>query len=132
MAFGNAYVIAATYRPSGDPVTTVTQTMPVVVSYPKTATLTSSDHVILYSSDGASWARLETHQSEANHQANADLPGFGTVLVAGVPENGGSGKTRALEVAAVVVLCVLLVGIGVAARMRAGRLEDPGATDRRA
>jgi hypothetical protein len=127
VAFGNAVRIAATYRPSGSPVTSTAKDLDVVLVYPQTSTLRSSSHRILYTADGTRWQTLETTDSLAQHTAEARIPGFGTVLVAAVPQPApitpqGGARSPILIVALVVAACVILTGAGLILRSRsAGR-----------
>jgi hypothetical protein len=128
VAFGNAVRIAAVYLPSGTPVPSTKKDLDVVLVYPATSTLQSRSHQILYSADGTRWRKLETTDSLVQHSAEARIPGFGTVLVAAVPEKapitpqgGGSGRSPFLIVAVVVAACAILVGVGLILRTRTPR-----------
>jgi hypothetical protein len=130
VAFGNAVRIAAVYRPSGSPVPSTAKDLDVVLVYPQTSTLRSSSHRILYTADGARWQTLETTDSVAQHTAEARIPGFGTVLVAAVPEPApitpqGGGRSPILIVAVVVAACAILIGAGLILRSRSSGRGRP-------
>ncbi|MGZ8630999.1 MAG: hypothetical protein ACXWZF_08550 [Actinomycetota bacterium] len=126
-AFGNAYRLGATYRPSGDRIRKLGAPMTVILIYPATSTLHSSEHEMLWSANGHAWEALETNDSPGQQQAEAPVPGLGYVLIAGVPspsptpgpaiadERGAPPVAVALLVAAGVVL---LIGIGLLIRGR--------------
>lgn len=128
-AFGNAYRLAATYRPSGDRIRRLGAPLTVTLLYPATAGLHATQHDVLWSADGRAWEPLETTDSPAAQQAAAPVPALGYVLVAGVPVPSPStepatpvaeGGTPPLAVALLVGAGVaLLIGIGLLIRSRA-------------
>jgi hypothetical protein len=126
--FGNAYELTARYRPSGDPIERFDRPLTVVLVYPATSTLHANAHEMLYSADGESWTPLETTDSPGQQQAEAEVPGAGFVIVAGVPSaptpsaaGATGGGTPPLAIALLVGAgVVLLVGIGLLIRGRAG------------
>lgn len=123
VAFGNAVRIDAVYLPSGRRVPGLEKKLDVALIYPQTSTLTSSSHQILYSADGKRWQTLKTSDALVLHQASTSITGFGTILVAAVPEKTpinqpGSGRSPFLVVAVVVAVCVILVGVGLILRNR--------------
>jgi hypothetical protein len=126
--FGNAYSFDARFRPSGDPVPDLERPIQVILVYPATSTLHATSHDIMFSPDGQTWEALETTDSPAQQQAQADVPGLGFVMVAGVPVpftpapggGGGSGGTPPLAIALLVAAgVVLLIGVGLLIRSRA-------------
>jgi hypothetical protein len=126
VAFGNAYRFGARFLPSGEPVDDLDRPMQVILVYPATSTLHATSHDIMFSSDGRTWEPLETTDSPAQQQAQADVPGLGYVVVAGVlaPSTPGpwstSGGTLPLAIALLVAAgVVLLIGIGLLIRSRA-------------
>jgi hypothetical protein len=122
--FGNAYAITATYQPSGKEIATVKDPMDVILIYPATATLHANSHEMLYSADGQSWEPLDSTDSAGQQQSEANVPGFGTVVVAGVlsasasPTAEESGRTTLAIVLLVLAGCALLIGIGLLLRSR--------------
>jgi hypothetical protein len=124
--FGNAYSFEARFRPSGDPVRGLERPLQVILLYPATSTLHATSHDVMFSPDGESWEALETSDSPAQQQAQADVPGLGYVMVAGVPApftptpSGGSGEgTPPLAIALLVAAgVVLLIGVGLLIRSR--------------
>jgi hypothetical protein len=126
VAFGNAVRIEAVYLPSRTPVSEIRKGLDVALIYPQTSTLQAASHQILFSADGTRWQKLETSDALVMHQASATIPGFGTVLVAAVPEEvpinpPGSDRSPFLTVAVVVAACVILVGVGLILRTRTPR-----------
>jgi hypothetical protein len=126
VAFGNAYSIAATYRPSRDEVRGLDRPIQAILLYPATSTLHATSHDMLFSADGEAWETLETVDSPGQQQAQADVPDLGYVMVAGVPAPpspspaaAGSGGTPSLAVALLVAAgVVLLIGVGLLIRGR--------------
>ena len=123
--FGNAYAITATYRPSGKEVTKLSDPLDVILIYPATATLHANSHEMLFAADGQDWEALDSHDSPSQQQAEANVPGFGTVAVAGVvsalPSTGGTGSGGRTTLAIVLLVlagCALLLGIGLLLRSR--------------
>ena len=125
--FGNAYSFDARFRPSGDPVPGLDRPIQVILVYPATSTLHATSHDIMFSPDGETWEALETTDSPAQQQAQADVPGLGFVVVAGVPvpftpsPGGGGGEgTPPVAIALLVAAgVVLLIGVGLLIRSRA-------------
>jgi len=125
--FGNAYSFDARFLPSGDGVRGLDRPIQVILVYPATSTLHATSHDIMFSPDGETWEALETTDSPAQQQAQADVPGFGFVVVAGepvpftpAPSGGGSEGTPPLAIALLVAAgVVLLIGVGLLIRSRA-------------
>jgi hypothetical protein len=113
---GNAYLVEATYRPSGD-VATLASLATVVLVYPLLANDHGS-HAIIWSKTGEHWKTLDTDDLPSIQQAGADIRELGYVSVAGQPAspttgtgssgNGSSTATIAI-VAGLVVLAVIAV-----------------------
>jgi hypothetical protein len=123
--FGNAYAITATYQPSGKQVTKLSDPLDVIVVYPATATLHANSHEMLFAANGQGWEALDSHDSPSQQQAEANVPGFGTVAAAGVvsaqPTPGGTGSGGRTTLAIVLLVlagCALLLGIGLLLRSR--------------
>ena len=57
----------------------------MILVYPATSTLHANTHEMLFSRDGESWEALETTDSPGQQQAEAEVPGLGYVVIAGVP-----------------------------------------------
>lgn len=125
--FGNAVRLSATYRPSRDPVRDLDRPIQVILVYPATSTLHANTHEMLFSRDGEAWEALETTDSPGQQQAEAQVPGLGYVMIAGVPApaspspaGAGSGGTPPVAVALLVAAgVVFLIGIGLLIRGRA-------------
>ena len=128
-AFGNAYRLGATYRPSGDRIHELGAPLRVILVYPATADLHATEHEVLWSANGRAWEPLETTDSPAQQQAEAQVPAMGYVLVAGVPSPSpapttagaatGTGGASTVAVALLVAAgVVLLIGIGLLIRGR--------------
>ena len=122
--FGNAYAITATYQPSGREITEVEEPLDVILVYPATATLHANSHEMLFSPDGQTWQTLDSSDSTAQQQSEANVPGFGTVTVAGVlgaspsATTSESGRTTLAIVLLVLAGCAMLIGIGLLLRSR--------------
>jgi hypothetical protein len=112
--FGNAYRFGATYRPSGAAVDALEGPLQVILVYPATSTLHATTHDVLFSPDGERWEPLETTDSPAQQQAEADLPGLGYVVVAGVPSPASPSPDGARSGGGIPTIAVaLLVAAGV-------------------
>jgi hypothetical protein len=122
--FGNAVRIGASYQPSGDPVSSISQPMDVILVYPALSTLHAANHEMLYSADDKAWQRLHGSDSGGLGQTvEASVPGTGVVMIAGEtsasPSGGGSGgRTTIVTILLVIAGCVLLIGIGLLVRSR--------------
>ena len=123
--FGNAYRIAATYRPSGDAVrdTDVTEPFDVILVYPYTSTLHAATHQLMYSANGETWEPIDSTDTAGSQQAEGNIPGLGTVVVAGQatsasPAAGDTGNATLLTVVLVIAGCFLLIGIALLIRSR--------------
>jgi len=124
--FGNAYRLGATFRPSGDGVRSLDEPLTVILTYPATSTLHATSHDILFSPDGERWRPLETTDSVGLQQAEADVPGLGYVVVAGVPSPpppspapAGDGGIPPIAIALMVAAgVVFVIGVGLLIRSR--------------
>jgi hypothetical protein len=123
--FGNAVRIGVTYQPSGDPVSTISQPLDVILVYPALSNLHVATHVMLYSSDEDAWKRLEGADSGGLAQTvEANAPGTGVVMIAGetgvspAGAGAGGGRTRAVPILLGLAGCALLIGIGLLVRSR--------------
>ena len=122
--FGNAHEIRATYQPSGRPVTKLQEALDVILLYPATATLHSANHEMLYmKNETAPWKPLDSTDSLQQQQSEANVPGFGHVVVAGTisaspaPADENERSTVAI-VLLVLAGCAFLLGIGLLLRSR--------------
>jgi hypothetical protein len=118
---GNAVRVAATYRPSGDPVRKLTRGVELVLVYPFVLD-DAGDHQLVVSPDGRAWQRVRTTDHVVPAQAIGTIPSFGYVAVSGLrtrgasspgPSEGGPGVPLAIigaGVALIVLLVVLLFG----------------------
>jgi hypothetical protein len=103
----------------------------VVLLYPETITFHATRHEILWSPDGTDWRPLDTTDTRATQQAQATLEAPGNVVVGAVPvphplapaspsgTDGGEGSGTPILI--VVAGAVVLIAIGVVARLRNGR-----------
>jgi hypothetical protein len=123
-AFGNAYRLAAIYRPSGDRIRELGSPLTVTLLYPATAGLHATEHDLLWSANGRSWEPLETTDAPAAQQASAPVSALGYVLVAGVPVPSPSAAPAAPSAGAgpPPLAVALLVGAGVAMLIGIGLL----------
>jgi hypothetical protein len=127
IAFGNAYRIEVSPKPSGDPVRRFAEPWDTILVYPVTATLQAAQHELLWSPDGRRWRTLRSVDSHAQQQVEAAALGPGYVLVAGVPipapvtsspdPSGGPSRTLLL-VGLAVAIAALAVGVALIARGR--------------
>jgi hypothetical protein len=124
--FGNAVRLEAAWAPSGQAVEGFATPLTTILVYPATPNLHATEHDLLWSPDGSAWETLETIDSIAQQQVQADVPGPGVVLVAGVPaplpsppSGDDAGGRQALSTVLVVFAGVsLLLGIGILVRAR--------------
>jgi hypothetical protein len=105
----------------------------VLLVYPATSSLHSTEHDLLFSPDGRAWEALETTDAPTGQQAEGEVPDLGYVMVAGVPAppvtptpggEGGGGTPSLALILLVAAGVVLLIGIGLLVRSRGG---PPGA-----
>ena len=125
---GNAYRIAATYRPGGTAITTLKVPGDLALVYPADATfgLGSIKHVILSSATGTNWNTLATTDLPQSQQASAKTSAFGYFVIG---RTGGAATAHAssrsfvpLTVAGAFVLLILLItSPRVIRRFRRGR-----------
>jgi hypothetical protein len=127
--FGNAIRIDATEEPSGRSPAAFEDLVAILV-YPETVSLHSAEHEILYSPNGQRWRALDTRDTLATSQVQAEMPGPGYLVVGGVPRviipvtprppGAGDGNTGTLATALLVVSIASLV-VGIAFLLRARR-----------
>jgi len=124
-ATGNAYQVAATYEPGGDPVTKLAFSAVGILVYPVSPTLHTTDHTLFLSPDGKTWQKLDSTDVPGLVQVQATVPSLGYLLVgqhqqaigpsaSGGSSGGGSIPTTWLLVAG----AVLLVALAFAANAR--------------
>jgi hypothetical protein len=110
---GNAYLVEATYEPSGDDAA-LARVATVVLVYPLLANDHGS-HSMIWSRSGNTWSALDTDDLPSIQQAGADIDELGYLSVAGQPSSptagagtgdGGSFATVAI-VAGLIVLAVV-------------------------
>jgi hypothetical protein len=111
---GNAYLIEATYRPSGDDAV-LASVATVVLVYPLLAN-DHGNHSMIWSRTGDTWRTLDTDDLPSIQQAGADIDGLGYLSVAGQPssptagtdtDEGGTSAATIAIVAGLVVLAVI-------------------------
>lgn len=114
---GNAYLIEATYRPSGD-AARLANPANVVIVYPLLANDHGS-HSIIWSRSGERWKALETDDLPSIAQAGADIDELGYLSVAGQPSSptAGSGTLGASSVATIAIVAGLIVLAVIAAAL---------------
>ena len=81
---GNAYLLSATYQPSGDAVTTLTVPAELVLVYPVLPN-DHGGHTLIASTKGKRWDSLETNDLVSVAQADGPLPELGYAAVAKSP-----------------------------------------------
>jgi hypothetical protein len=112
-AIGNAYLVGATYEPSGDDAT-LASIATVVLVYPLLANDHGS-HSMIWSRSGNAWRALDTDDLPSIQQAGADIDELGYLSVAGQPlsptaggtDGGGSSVATIAIVAGLIVLAVV-------------------------
>jgi len=112
---GNAYLLDATYRPSGDEAK-LESLATVVLVYPLLANDHGS-HSIIWSRTGDRWKALETDDLPSIQQAGGDIRELGYVSVAGQPASptGGTGTSGSGSSAATIAIVAGLVVLAVVA-----------------
>ena len=112
---GNAYLLDATYRPSGDEAKLESRAT-VVLVYPLLANDHGS-HSIIWSRTGDRWKALETDDLPSIQQAGGDIRELGYVSVAGQPASptGGTGTSGSGSSAATIAIVAGLVVLAVVA-----------------
>jgi hypothetical protein len=125
--FGNAYLLEATYQPSGEDAALVLP-LDAILLYPVTPNLHAAVHQLYTSPDGKVWTAQEGSDSLAQQQAEGPMPTLGYVMVAGdpgaspvTPAGGTGGSTSTALVLIVLAACIGLIGLGLIVRGRGGR-----------
>ena len=105
---GNAYLIEASYQPSGDAVEALGGQSSVGLVYPllNTAVADPGGHQVLLSPDGRVWEALPSTDTPGTHQVSARLSRTGYVEVGVAPSADGSGSGSRNR--------ILLLGTGIA------------------
>jgi len=129
-AVGNAYLIEATYLPSGD-AAKLASLATVVLVYPLLAN--HGSHSMIWSRSGNTWRALDTDDLPSIQQAGADIDELGYLSVAGQPlsppagagtADGGSVATIAIVAGLAVLVVVALWAVLPIVRTRS-RLKAP-------
>lgn len=129
VAFGNAYHLTASYRPSGTPAPQPAGAIDLVLLYPVTPDLHSATHAVYASIDGKTWSALKGTDAPSVQQAEGKIEYLGYAVVAGAlaptpsPSSTGQtsgGGTSSRTVLLAFAVSVLLVGIGLLLRSRGG------------
>jgi len=129
--FGNAYRLRVDAEPSGASVDRFDKPPLVILSYPATPNLHSTQHVMLFSADGSRWNELDTEDVLAQQQAQSQVERPGYLMVAAVPapipsppaSDAPAGSRTLSTVLLVAAGCSLLIGIGLLLRGR--RPDEP-------
>ncbi len=128
-ASGNAYRIAAAYRPSGAQAPAPSRPIDVILLYPDTAQHRSASHTVCISADGTGWTTLKGTDTPSVQEAEGKTgsPGYavvsGRLLATSSPDgsSGGAGNgTSPATIVLVIAACVLLVGLGLLFHSRGG------------
>jgi hypothetical protein len=129
---GNAYLLDATYQPSGD-AAKLESLATVVMVYPLLANDHGS-HSIIWSKTGERWKAFKTDDLPSIQQAGADIRELGYVSVAGQPASptaGGGGSGEGSSVATIAIVAGLIVLAVVAAILvRRGPRSEPSRRSR--
>jgi hypothetical protein len=131
---GNVYRFQASFRESGDPVTSFRQPAQLVLFYPAPPNALSFKHTVLKSVDGKSWRTLQSIDSRAQQLIQADAGSLGYFAVG---ESGGT-VTKASPTRRVVTIAVWVGGAAIVLglivwaeiRTRRARRSRPPAPDR--
>ena len=127
--FGNAYRIAAAYRPSGAQAPAPSRPIDLILLYPDTTGHRSAVHTISTSADGSTWTTLKGTDTPAVQEAEGKTGSLGYAVVSGrllatsSPDgsDGATGNgTSPATIVLVIAVCVLLVGVGLLFRSRSG------------
>lgn len=88
---GNAYLIGATYRSTGDRAKRLEASIVAIITYPALSN-DLGNHTLVVSPDGKRWKRVKTHDQHATKQVNGRLRSLGYVAVASAPlPSAGTG-----------------------------------------
>jgi hypothetical protein len=117
---GNAYLLSATYQPSGDAVTSLVVPAELVLVYPVLPN-DHGGHTLIVSAKGKRWDTVETNDLVSVAQADGPVPAFGYAAVAKAPSAAtathsatSSGGSESFPVTIVIVgLAVLVLIAGV-------------------
>jgi hypothetical protein len=123
--FGNVVRLEATVEPGG-PVEAFDAPLTAVLVYPATPNLHATQHELMWSPDGETWSRLDTTDSVAQQQAQAEVEAPGLLVVGGVPSaspgssgDATDGRTNTLSTILLVLAgASLLIGIALLVRGR--------------
>jgi hypothetical protein len=116
---GNAYLLSATYQPSGDAVTTLVVPAELVLVYPVLPN-DHGGHDLIASAKGKRWDTIETNDLVSVAQADGPLRTLGYVAVAKGPStsptssvspSGGSGSFPVTIVIVGLAVIVLIGGV---------------------
>jgi hypothetical protein len=122
---GNVYRITITETPSGAKVTSFVSPQRVILVYPADKSFLKPQHILATSSDGKSWTRLKTQDSNVQQQSSALLRSPG--LVAVITPNKSQSSNSKIAVYAIVAVAILLIGGAIAWWLR----RRPSQTRRR-
>jgi len=122
--FGNVVLVEAETEPGG-PIESFDEVLTLILVYPATANLHATAHELLWSADGRSWMSLDTTDSTAQQQAQAEIEAPGYVVVGGVPTaapavdgEADGGRNTLSTILLVAAGASLLIGIGLLIRAR--------------
>jgi hypothetical protein len=107
---GNVVRIEARYDPSGTRIEDLTEPTPIAMTYPAEPGSTFIEYTVLSSTDGRTWAPLETLSSPAQHRVGADITSMGYYAVAGPPTESGGG-TPTLRIVVIAGGVLLAAGL---------------------
>jgi hypothetical protein len=121
---GNVIQLKATYEPSGDPIDTIDKSLETILVYPLPPNVHTTSHVVIFSSDGKTWERVDGTDSPSNQQVEGPVRTLGYVAAAAdvsatssPPPAGGGNST--LGIALIVgAVCAALIGVGLLLRGR--------------
>jgi hypothetical protein len=108
---GNAYLIHATYQPTGDRAQRLDASIVAILTYPALSN-DLGNHTLVVSPDGERWDRTKTHDQHATKQVNGRLRSLGYLAVASAPlsSTGPAGVTPPSEGGIPLSILAVLIG----------------------
>jgi hypothetical protein len=126
-ASGNAYLVKASFQPSGQAISAFTAPVTLLLIYPAVASsgIRPPPRTILWSNDGAHWTKLPTRDSHQGLQAVATIRSPGTFVVATAPIPAAAATNSRLRLLAIGIMVGLAVFVlaGIAYVLRTRRRE---------
>jgi hypothetical protein len=126
-ASGNAYLVKASFQPSGQAISAFTAPVTLLLIYPPIASsgIRPPPRTILWSKDGTRWTKLPTQDSHQGLQAVATIRSPGTFVVATAPVPASATTNSRLRLLAIGIMVALAIFVlaGIAYVLRTRRRE---------